>query len=65
LLLFAKKDPQDLPDSFLHLLLGLFQQPQHLIQALSQLSQLRLINVPICFKLWLDVRSFFKVYSQF
>ena len=31
--LFAEKGPQDLPDSFLHLLLGLFQQHQHLDQA--------------------------------
>ena len=47
LLLFAVKDPQDLADSFLYLLLGLFQQPQHLVQGPSHLSQLRPIYVPI------------------
>jgi len=47
LLLFAEKDPQDLPDSLPDHLLGLFQQHQRLDQAPLRLSQLRRTNVPI------------------
>ena len=45
--LFAEKDPYNLPNSLLNLLLGLFKEAHHLVQTSSHLSQLRLTHLRI------------------
>ena len=53
--LFAEKDPYDLPNSCLNLLLGLSKEPHHLVQTSSHLSHLRLTHLRILVALFRSV----------